>query len=99
MPLKRQTTLGLLAVSARAAGLALFLPTVFPTPEAHSHVPAIDHVGDTDDPGVHDEITTVRTLHPKRDRTFTITVAQLATVEPYVQANLRARASGVVKYI
>jgi multidrug resistance efflux pump len=99
MPLKLQTTLGLLAVAACAAVLALFLPTFFPKPETHSHGSVIDNVANVDDPGVHDDITTVRTLHPKRDRTFTITVAQLATVEPYVQANLRARASGVVKYI
>jgi multidrug resistance efflux pump len=41
----------------------------------------------------------VNTIRPKRDKSFTVASNQLASVEAYYQANLRARTAGVVKYI
>jgi membrane fusion protein (multidrug efflux system) len=52
-----------------------------------------------DEPTEHEELPTVKTVHPKRDRAFTVTFHQFATVKPYYQVDLRARASGVVTYI
>ena len=46
-----------------------------------------------------DQRTTVRVVKPKREASVAITVNQLATVEPYYHADLRARASGIVKNV
>jgi len=44
-------------------------------------------------------IPTVKTVRPKRESSVAITVDQIATVEPYYRADLRARASGTVKSV
>jgi multidrug resistance efflux pump len=41
----------------------------------------------------------VKVVRPKRDPNFRITTRQFAVVEPYYQAGLRARVSGVVRYV
>ena len=41
----------------------------------------------------------VKTIRPKRDPSLRVTVQQLATVEAFFQANLKARVAGVVKYV
>jgi len=41
----------------------------------------------------------VRTVHPKRDPNFRIANEQVAWVEPFYQAGLRARASGVIRTV
>src|SRR5438552_16036074 len=82
---------------AVVAGVAFIWPHRSPVHQPTAG-PATNGESD-DEHAVHDEIVTVKTIHPKRDRAFTVTLAQLATVEPYFQANLRARASGVIKYI
>lgn len=41
----------------------------------------------------------VRVVHPKRDPSVQVTMEQLATVEAYFRADLRARASGLVKLV
>src|SRR5262249_13801339 len=41
----------------------------------------------------------VRTIHPKRDPHFRIANEQVAWVEPFYQAGLRARASGVIRTV
>ncbi len=43
-----------------------------------------------------DAVPTAKTIRPRREASLPITVDQLATVEAYYQADLRARASGVV---
>jgi len=43
--------------------------------------------------------TGVRTIHPKRDPNFRVSNEQVAWVEPFYQAGLRARASGVVRTV
>jgi len=50
-------------------------------------------------PVADDGAVPAKVIRPKRDSQFGIAVQQLATVEPYFQANLRARASGLVKYV
>jgi multidrug resistance efflux pump len=50
------------------------------------------------DTTLHDRIT-VKVVRPKRETAVPITVEQIATVEPYYRADLRARASGLVKRI
>jgi len=44
-------------------------------------------------------IPTVKVVKPKRESSVAITVDQIATVEPFFQADLRARASGTVKSV
>src|SRR5262245_3757354 len=41
----------------------------------------------------------VRTIHPKKDPNFRIANEQVAWVEPFYQAGLRARASGVIRTV
>lgn len=41
----------------------------------------------------------VKVVQPKRDATVALKVDQLATIEPYYRAELRARASGLVKQV
>src|SRR5205823_2536603 len=41
--------------------------------------------------------TGVRTIHPKKDPSFRVSNEQVAWVEPFYQAGLRARASGVIR--
>lgn len=52
-----------------------------------------------EEPPEGEQIFTVKTIHPKRDRAFTVSVQQFCTVEAYYQAELRARVSGIVKFI
>ncbi len=44
-------------------------------------------------------IPTVKAVRPKRESSVAITVDQIAMVEPYYRADLRARASGTVKSV
>ncbi len=44
-------------------------------------------------------VVTVKVVKPKRESSVAITVDQIATVEPFFQADLRARASGTVKSV
>lgn len=44
-------------------------------------------------------IPTVKVVHPRKDPSVALTVDQLATVEPYYRADLRARASGIVRRV
>src|SRR4051794_30179172 len=68
----------------------------------HYRPPAVTHTApaqaaEVDDqaeaPQDSENAVTVNTIHPKRDKAFTVTIHQLASVEPYYQANLRARAA------
>jgi multidrug resistance efflux pump len=43
--------------------------------------------------------TPVKTVRPKRDPSFVISVQQLASVEAFFQVDLRARVAGQVKYV
>ncbi|HVK12629.1 MAG TPA: efflux RND transporter periplasmic adaptor subunit [Gemmataceae bacterium] len=43
--------------------------------------------------------TVVRTVRPKLDTSFRVSNQQIATVEPFYQAHLRARAAGVVRVV
>src|SRR5262245_14149159 len=42
---------------------------------------------------------TVKTIRPRLDPAFKVTVRQLASIEPFLEAGLRARASGVVRSV
>ena len=46
-----------------------------------------------------EKIPTVKVVRPKRESSVAITVDQIAAVEPYYRADLRARASGTVKLV
>ncbi len=46
-----------------------------------------------------ESVPTVKTVRPKRESSVPITIDQIATVEPYYRADLRARASGIVKSV
>jgi multidrug efflux pump subunit AcrA (membrane-fusion protein) len=64
----------------------------------HTAGSRFDHVADDDDERDQEEAA-VKTIHPKRDPTLRVMVQQLATVEPFFQANLRSQVAGVVKYV
>ena len=44
-------------------------------------------------------IVKVKAIRPRRDPSFRLSSQQIATVEPYVQAGLKARVSGVVRQV
>lgn len=45
------------------------------------------------------KVPVVKVVHPRRDASVALMVNQLATIEPYYRAELRARASGLVKAV
>jgi multidrug resistance efflux pump len=79
--------LGGAAVGAGVLTGAISNPFDGATPKASAGTPATDHV------------PTVKTIRPKRETSVAMTVDQLATVEPYFRADLRARASGIVRKV
>lgn len=44
-------------------------------------------------------IPVVKVVHPKKETSLALTIEQMATVEPYYRADLRARASGIVRTV
>jgi multidrug resistance efflux pump len=93
-------TFGAVFAASLGAGAAhLWLPHVHPqsSPAQVRSIVPDDPTGD--EPPMQDDVVTVKTIHPKRDPSFVVTFQQYANVEPYYQADLRARASGVVKFI
>jgi multidrug resistance efflux pump len=57
------------------------------------------HAKDESNRGNGDGRAVVRTVHPRLDPHFRIRNQQIATVEPFYQAGLRARAAGVVRSV
>ncbi len=91
-----------LLVGAGGVGLAVYLMPRAHSQMPHSHPVTAAHVtaeGNDDEPAPPDEEAVVKTIHPKRDKNFTVTFQQLAIVRPYYQVDLRARASGVIDYL
>jgi len=88
---RRWLTFGLLvglAVCGAAGGvgvLAGFLPNPFAGKAASPGHGPRDH-----------SVPTVKAVRPKKEASVAITAEQIATVEPFYQADLRARASGIV---
>jgi multidrug resistance efflux pump len=88
-----------LAAASSAATWKWFTPTPRIPGKATIEIQAALPAKDDDEPTEVDEIATVKTVRPKRDKAFTVSVHQYASVEAYNEADLRARASGVIKYI
>src|SRR5262245_40109373 len=85
---------GTLAVGAVAAVL-LLAPRPAPKATANAH-----HPGESDDEEfVAEEPLLVKTIRPRYDPSFTISDLELANVEAYYQADLRARVAGPVKFV
>ncbi|HTK78508.1 MAG TPA: efflux RND transporter periplasmic adaptor subunit [Gemmataceae bacterium] len=83
-----------------AGGVGSMLYVTRPIPVVNANYAAAapaEAPHETEDPP--DEGVVVNTIRPKRDKAFTVASNQLASVEAYYQANLRARTAGVVKYI
>jgi multidrug efflux pump subunit AcrA (membrane-fusion protein) len=101
MILRHAVFAGAIAVTAAILGAAGAWKWLVPHAAAKGPAPdiVIANVADDDDPPEGDEPPVVKTVHPKRDKTYTVTVHQYATVQAYYQVDLRARASGVIKYI
>jgi multidrug resistance efflux pump len=99
----RRALLGIaVAVTAATAGAAGAWRWLAPPPKPHATTSQAAVVVTSDDEGEPpegEELPTVKTIHPKRDKAFTVAVHQYATVQPYYQVDLRARASGIIKYI
>jgi multidrug resistance efflux pump len=81
--------------TAAAVGFALSVRTPESVVES---APIVNSPGDTDNPA-EDEAITVKTIKPKRDPNFVVSVEELATVRPYFEADLYARVAGPVKFI
>src|SRR5438045_3855660 len=102
MVLRRAVLAGAVAVTAAAIGAAATWRWANPPRSQLISPPVAAMVGagsEDEDPPEAEDVATVKTVHPKRDKAFTVTVHQFATVEAYYTADLRARASGVVKYV
>jgi len=83
-----------------AAGVGSMLYVTRPMPVVGSSYAAAAQVEVPHEPEEPpEEGVVVNTIRPKRDKAFTVASNQLASVEAYYQANLRARTAGVVKYI
>lgn len=83
-----------------AAGVGSMLYVTRPLPvvqPAYAATIPLEPSHETEEP--EDSTVVVNTIRPKRDKAFTVASNQLATIEAYYEANLRARAAGVVKYI
>lgn len=94
--LRRRLVVGLLAAVglAGAAAGAGMLTGFLPNPVVAGD-PKATGVGDARDAGPQP----VKVVRPRRDSDFRITTRQFAVVEPYYQAGLRARVSGVVRSV
>ena len=91
---RRRTTLVALVVTLVGIGLTLGINSgVIPNPFPHtvSIVQAKLTGGEV--------VPLVKVVKPKRESSVSITVDQIAVVEPYYHADLRARASGIVKSV
>ena len=82
--------IGLGGAAVGAAMLGGFLPStvVAGDPKAHGF-----------DEGKSGGAIKVKAIRPRRDPSFRLATQQIATVEPYVQAGLRARVSGVIRQV
>lgn len=82
---------GVVAVGAGvvAGVVAGVIPSPFEHPTKHAHAA----------PAHSSSALTAKVIRPKAAESVPITVDQLATVEPYYRADLRARASGLVKAV
>ncbi|MFO0810044.1 MAG: efflux RND transporter periplasmic adaptor subunit [Gemmataceae bacterium] len=85
------SVLAIVVVSAAATAVLMARP--------QDHFRKEPRVLGTPEKGTADETTQVKVIHPRRDSSFSISIQQLVTLEPYFQANLRARASGLVKFV
>ncbi len=80
--------MGLGGAAAGAGALTGFRPNKIATGDPHAT--------DRDEPTA-DEPLLVKVVHPARDANFRITTRQFAVVEPYYQAGLRTRVTGIVR--
>src|SRR4051794_35011405 len=102
MLVRRAILAGAIAVTAATAGAAGAWRWLVPLPNSRPAGPTVTvaAAGDeNEDPPEGDDLATVKTVRPKRDKAFTVTFHQFATVRAYYQVDLRARASGVIKYL
>jgi multidrug resistance efflux pump len=91
--IRRRRVVGATIALAIVAGVSLAVMTGHPR-ELFRKKPETLGVRTADDGAV-----PVKVIRPKRDSNFGIVVQQLAIVEPFYQANLRARASGLVRLV
>ncbi|HEX4588350.1 MAG TPA: efflux RND transporter periplasmic adaptor subunit [Gemmataceae bacterium] len=100
MMLRNVLIAGVAAVTVTAVGAAGAWRWLNPSPpKPPIHAVHVSNAFDDEEPPEGDEVAIVKTVHPKRDKAFTVTWHQYATVQPYAQVDLRARASGVIKYL
>jgi HlyD family secretion protein len=86
---RRRSVLALVVVVLAMTGLVAAVMTgLVPNPLAGKTAATKPAAGDRE--------TTVKVVRPKRESAVPITVDQIAVVEPYYRADLRARASGIV---
>ncbi len=85
LPIAVVTSFAVVAVAGAIAGL---IPNPFVSGTAKAAIGTSSEA-----------IPTVKVVRPKRESSVAITVDQIASVEPYYRADLRARASGTVKSV
>lgn len=90
-----------IAVLFLASGVTGALGMKWWSSRPHPQATSLDHIeaqlAEDRDPG--DAVPTVPTVRPRRDPSLAVSVQGFATVEAFFQADLRARASGIVKAI
>lgn len=91
-PRRARGVLFVVALLAAGGGALAFSKGWIPNPFGGSHAKAAATPSTKDAP-------TAKVIAPRRAASVPITVEQLATVEPYYRADLRARASGIVKRV
>lgn len=89
------TVLGIVTLTSSALAAAV-LAGFLPNPVVHG-TEALPPTAD--EKSSSSEARNVRVIRPKRDTSIGIRIEQLAEVEPYYQADLRARVSGTVKAV
>ncbi len=88
-------TLAVIALIGTGATFGI-LNGIIPNPVSHGHVAGAAHEPEK---ARTLQIPTVKVVRPKHDNSAEIVLERIAMVEPYYRADLRARASGIVKRV
>ena len=83
----------MLGVAAGVGSMLYVTRPIAVAPQAHAAPITVETHEEPEEP---DEGVVVNTIRPKRDKAFTVASNQLAAVEAYYQAHLRARTAGPI---
>lgn len=95
---RRLTIVLLMSIVALGTAAGLGVLTGFIANPLHESRSVIASSDEPIDEG-HETVPTVKVVRPKREASAELVLERIATVEPYFRADLRARASGIVKTV